>query len=255
VAEAEETTSGTEGLQSADVRSADDVRIHYVAFQPDVPEGLAVIVVPGFGESGEEYAGLLRGLSPRPAAAVSVRGRGRSEAPVKGYRWEDHVGDVAAVVEDLGWTKYAVVAFSRGSSYALGFALGRPEAVAALVIGDYWARHVGLPPTFVEPALQRTWRGRSMTERMPEHAVRAVQEESVEISLWERLSWLSCPVLLLRPGRRPLLDDATVARWADHVASLEVVELPEATHDLWETDPDGVLAALRGFLERAEQAH
>jgi len=238
--------------RSAFASSADGTRIHYLATDPPEARGTGVVVVPGMGESAEEYEGLAVALGPRPAAAVSVRGRGQSEAPPQGYRFEDHVGDLEAVVDDLGWDRFAVVAFSRGSSYGLGLTLRRPEAVPALVVGDYWARHVGLPPAFTEAMLARTWRGRSMTERMPEHAVRQVQAESEEISLWEHLGTLQCPVLLLRPGRRALLDDDTLARWRAHAARLEVAELSRASHDLWDTAPEAVLDAVTGFLDANE---
>src|SRR5689334_9334438 len=79
---------------------------------------------------------------------VDVRGRGRSDVPDTGYRWEDHIGDLHAVVEATGLDHPIVVAFSRGSSYALGFALEHPDELRGLVIGDYFARHVGLPAEF-----------------------------------------------------------------------------------------------------------
>jgi pimeloyl-ACP methyl ester carboxylesterase len=194
----------------------------------------------------------LLALRPRPAAALSVRGRGKSDAPAAGYRWEDHIGDLEAVVARLGWSQMSVVAFSRGSSYALGFSLRHPEAVRALVVGDYEARHIGLPPSFVEYSMATEWRGLPMRSRMPEHAVRAVQEESVEVPLWDRLAELACPILLLRPGRRALLKDETVARWSDAARRLTTVDLAGASHDLWGSDPQGVLDALRPFLDQAE---
>jgi len=75
---------------------------------------------------------------------IDVRGRGRSDVPETGYTWEHHISDVRAAVETLGLDRPIVVAFSRGSSYGLGYALTYPTEVRGLVIGDYFARHVGL---------------------------------------------------------------------------------------------------------------
>jgi len=228
------------------------VAIHYVASTPDPTRGLPVLAVPGFGEAADEWEPFLARLAPRPAAAVSVRGRGRSDAPERGYRWEDHVDDVDAVVDAMGWDELAVVGFSRGSSYALGFALRHPRRVRALVIGDYEARHVGLGPSFVEASLKRRWNGRTMLERMPEHAIRGMQEESVEIPLWDRLGELTCPVLLIRPERRGILTDESVARWGAAVAALEVVTLAGTGHNMWTDDPEGFAALARDFVARVD---
>ena len=61
-----------------------------------------VLVVPGMGEYADEYDWLLDALGDRRVVIVDVRGRGRSDVPDTGYRWEDHIGDLRAAVEQLG---------------------------------------------------------------------------------------------------------------------------------------------------------
>ncbi|MEX1006807.1 MAG: alpha/beta hydrolase [Acidimicrobiia bacterium] len=210
-----------------------------------------VVVVPGMGESAEEYAWLLAELEDRRVVAIDVRGRGRSDAPEHGYRWEDHIGDIAAMIATLALDRPVLVAFSRGSSYALGYALSVPRRVRGLVIGDYHARHVGLPPEFAERQLAVTLRGIPMSERMPEHAVIGVVEDSREVPLWDRLHELVCPVLVIRGGRRGVIvDDDAAARWEAALPGVELAMLPDAGHDLWSRDPAAYLAVLRPFLER-----
>ena len=68
-----------------------------------------------------------------------------------------------------------------------GYALSHPTGVRGLVIGDYWARHVGLPPEFAERQLAVVLRGVPMSERMPAHAVLGVAGESREVPLWDRV--------------------------------------------------------------------
>ncbi len=190
-------------------------------------------------------------LADRRVVVVDVRGRGSSDAPERGYRWEDHIGDIAAVVDLLGLDRPILVAFSRGSSYALGYALGRASQVRGLVIGDYMARHVGLPREFAERQLETVLRGVPVRERMPEHAVVAVVEESVEVPLWDRLGELECPVLVVRGGRRGVIvTDDVAERWRESLPTVELVLLPEAGHDLWSRDQDAYLAVLRPFLAR-----
>ena len=227
---------------------AGSVGIHYLDSPGTAPDS-AVLVLPGFGEAADEYRWLLSALAPRRALAMSARGRGRSDAPPTGYAWEDHIGDVEAVVAAAALEHPVLVAFSRGSSYALGYALRHPGGVAGLVIGDYQARHVGLPATFVEHQLTTSIRGVPVSERMPDHAVVGVQQESVEVPLWERLGELACPVLLVRGTRRSaLVDDSVEARYREALPEIEVATVPDAGHDLWGRDPSAYLAAVVPFL-------
>jgi pimeloyl-ACP methyl ester carboxylesterase len=227
------------------------VRIHALDNEVRHTTRPPVVVVPGMGESAEEYAWLLAELGNRRAIAVDVRGRGRSDAPEHGYRWEDHIGDIAAMIATLGLDRPVLVAFSRGSSYALGYALSAPGRVRGLVIGDYQARHVGLPAEFAERQLAVVLRGVPMSERMSEHAVVGVVEDSREVPLWDRLHELECPVLVIRGGRRGVIvDDESAARWREALPSVELAMLPQAGHDLWSRDPAPYVAVLLPFLER-----
>ena len=144
-----------------------------------------------------------------------------------------------------------LVAFSRGSSYALGYALQFPDQVRGLVVGDYLARHVGLPAEFAEQQLRMDIRGIPVAERMPEHAVRGVYAESRDVPLWDRLAELRCPVLVIRGGRRgSLLTDELAGRWQASLPSAQMATIAGAGHDLWSRDPDAYLAVLLPFLER-----
>jgi pimeloyl-ACP methyl ester carboxylesterase len=209
-----------------------------------------VVVVPGMGESADEYTWLFDHLGDRRVVIVDVRGRGASDIPDTGYTWEDHIGDLRAVVEANGLDRPALVAFSRGSSYALGYALTYPAETRGLVIGDYFARHVGLPAEIADQQLASKIRGVPISERMSEHAVRAVFAESREVPLWERLTELQCPVLVIRGGRKSaLVGEQLAAQWQASLPSVQLALLPDAGHDLWSRDPDAYVAVLVPFLD------
>jgi pimeloyl-ACP methyl ester carboxylesterase len=215
----------------------------------------SVLAVPGWPEAADEYAWLGAALADRRVVVADVRGRGRSDAPAHGYTWQHHVEDLGAVVEAVALPPQVVVAFSRGSSYALGHALARPDRVRGLVIGDYLAQHVRLPPEFGEVHARMVVRGTPATDRVAPHVAERLQVESEAISLWERLPELQCPVLLVRGGRTgALVDDDVEARYRATLPTIRVARLDNAGHDLWSRDPDAYLAVLRPFLAACDAA-
>jgi pimeloyl-ACP methyl ester carboxylesterase len=227
----------------------DGVRLHALDNQRVGSALPPVLAVPGMGEYADEYLWLLDALGDRRVVVVDVRGRGRSDVPESGYTWEHHIGDLRVAVETLGLDRPIVVAFSRGSSYALGYALTYPTEVRGLVIGDYFARHVGLPPEIADQQLQSKIRGTVIADRMSEHAVRQVVAESREVPLWDRLVELQCPVLLIRGGRpSALVGEELAAQWRESLPSVQMEIIVDAGHDLWSRDVDAYLAVLRPFL-------
>ena len=208
-----------------------------------------VLVIPGMGEFAEEYAWLLEALGPRRVVVLDVRGRGKSDVPATGYTWEHHVSDVEAAVRELRLDRPITVAFSRGTSYALGYALEHPDDIRALVVGDYYARHVGFPAEFADRQLQSKVRGTLIAARMSEHAVRQVFAEGREVPLWDRLVELRCPVMLIRGGRASaVVGEEVAATWLAALPSLRVEMIEGAGHDLWSREPDAYLAVLVPFL-------
>lgn len=95
---------------------------------------------------------------------MSFRGRGRSDAPEHGYRIEDHVSDIEAVIADLGPSRLALFASSAGVPRALGYALKHTERLSCLVIEDHPAERGRLPPEWPERFLTAPWRGRVSIE-------------------------------------------------------------------------------------------
>ncbi|MEX5632853.1 alpha/beta fold hydrolase [Parafrankia sp. FMc2] len=221
--------------------------------QPDLSPA-PVVVVPGMGEYAGEYGWLLERLGDRQAVAVDLRGRGGSDAPpadAAGYSWEDHIADLRAVVEALGLRRPVLVAFSRGSSYALGYALRYPGEVGGLVVGDYWARHARPPDAAVERQLTTRIRGVAVADRMPGHAARAVFAQARDVPLWDRLGELRCGVLVIRGGRRgAVVTDEVAAQWREALPTVELATVDDAGHDLWSRDQNAYLAALLPFLSR-----
>ncbi len=116
------------------VVDARGVRIHVV----EDGEGPLVLLIHGFPESWYSWRYQLPVLARAGyrAAAIDVRGYGRSSAPVEieAYGMLHHVNDNLGVVEALGETTAIVVGHDWGSPIAANSALVRPDVFTAMAL-------------------------------------------------------------------------------------------------------------------------
>ena len=232
-----------------------DVRLHYLMAEPASGDDgrMPVLFVPGLSDWSTDYEWLLSAWAPRRTVIVDLRGRGLSDAPESGYRLEDHMGDLEAVVAAAGLKRFHLVAFSRGTCYALALALHHPEGPATLSVGDYQAKQMALPPGFPDWWMSTRWRGRPMTEIMAPHVITALQRDSPEMFFWDQLGDLHCPVLVIQAGDG-LLDDEGAARWRTSLPGVEMTRFPESPHDLFRPDRFRFARVVGEFMAGHERA-
>ncbi len=222
------------------------VRLHCLAQESDSPL-TPFLIVPGTFGVAEDYIQEMEALAPRRCIAVSLRGRGQSDAPASGYRFEDHVADLAAAAAQLGDERFAMMGYSMGAAYALGFAAQQMRKIAGLIVGDYPARYRALSPKWAERAVA------SMPERARPEVAAALQRESSEVLLWDSLSSIDCPVMILKGGQPGSLITAEVAAtYLERLKDAEIVTLDQNAHELWRPDFDSYIGAIRSFLERVD---
>ena len=110
------------------------IRIHLVEHGPS--DGVPVIMIHGFPESWFSWRHQLTALGDagHRAIAMDVRGYGRSAAPaeIEAYSMTALVGDVIAVIDDLGVDQAVVVGHDWGAPIAWNTALLRPERVSGV---------------------------------------------------------------------------------------------------------------------------
>ena len=110
------------------------IRIHLV----EAGKGPLVLMVHGFPESWYSWRHQLHALAAAGyrAAAIDVRGYGRSSAPagIDEYRMTKHVADNLGVVEALGETSATIVGHDWGAPIAANSALLRPDVFRALAL-------------------------------------------------------------------------------------------------------------------------
>ena len=209
----------------------DDVRIHYVDSGGD-DRGAPVVFVPGMTCVAEDYAEVLP-LFGRRTVVIDLRGHGRSDAPASGYDALTLSADVGAVVDAVTDGAVHVVTFSRGTTYALTWALANIERVRSVAIGDYVPEEKVLTTEMSEHLLAGRWRGTPVTERLDVDAANKTFGAAQERSLWEPLARQRLPLLAVRSRERLLVDDVQWSRYRKLFPRAHLVEFPDSPHDIF----------------------
>lgn len=167
-----EPTSGAAAGFSDGYAEHDGIRIHYV----EAGSGPLVLMLHGFPQFWWLWRSQLTELGrDHHAVAPDMRGYNLSSAPsgVEAYRMRNLLGDVRALVDELGGKPFTLVGHDWGGIVAWAFAIKHPELLERLVIID-------APPPF-------TW-GREL-ERTPRQreAVRYMEDFSKPAPLAEEL--------------------------------------------------------------------
>jgi len=215
--------------------------------------------------------------------AVDQRGHGHSEKPLTGYRAEDYVADVAAILDELGPAR-AVVGHSLGARNAILAGAAMPERVGAVVAVDYAA---GIEPEVFEQLRAARAGGdgvladlddarravRSRSPLLPEAAVeRRVQHlfsiadgacsplaapsavdqtvEAMDVDLTGPLRESRMPVLVVRGAQSPFLSPVAYRLTLGLRHGIEGAVVPGTDHFVPEEAPHDLAALVRVFLAR-----
>ena len=201
-------------------------------------------MIPGLSGNAADFLPTIEGLAPQRALSVSLRGRGKSDVPDTGYRFEDHVRDIAAIIDQAQFEQVCLFGHSLGATYAIGYALENPDRVKGIIVGGYPAEY----PTFTA-----NWSLKVMMKypnQLPMKTVLGIQHESMQISFWERLGELTCPILVLRGGKpTSLLKPEIAEKYIQYAPQSRILVFNDSGHRLWHPNLNRFVTALRFFIE------
>ncbi|WP_017380944.1 alpha/beta fold hydrolase [Paenisporosarcina sp. TG-14] len=224
--------------------------IHFIDSNFDAKQELPLVIIPGLSESAEDYLPLLKTL-PRRCIALTLRGRGNSDAPQKGYTLEDHISDIEVVIKHLGLNQFILMGFSRGVTYSIGYALNNSDSIKGLILGDYPAYHSQLPSEWVEFfSSLPPWRGKSLSERMKPHVLNELQTDSKQVLFWDKLSSIQCPVLVIRGGKQGAalsIDDGK--KYLEKIPNVNLVVFEESDHNIFEPNFEKFINTVELFFK------
>lgn len=226
----------------------EDISIHYLESTDNSPDLTPLVYVPGALGFAEHFQDEMRILSPRHCLSLSLRGNGKSDAPLEGYSLEDHVSDIESVINESHLKGYCLMAYSMGVPYAIKHASNSPEHIKGIIICDYPAKYPSIPESWVDTVLSK---GFMKEDR--QHVVRGIQRDSKEVELWEDLQRIKCPVLVIKGGtNNSLLKEKATEKYINCLSNVNVVEFSDSGHELWKPDYNRFIKTVTEFLEELD---
>lgn len=260
--------------------------LHYVEW--GAPTAPPVILLHGITGHARTWDTLAEALAPQwRVLALDQRGHGDSEpAPDGDYTPGAMADDLEAFADALGYRRFTLLGLSMGGRVAMGFAGAHPDRVERLVIVDIapeihppgmarirtmianapetieseeWAvetamaanprADVGELRHRIKHALKRapdgtlTWKyARDVREMMR----RGTRRDPLE--LWERLTHITCPTLLVRGAESDVLSPALAQRVVAALPDGRLVEVAAAGHTVPGDRPAEFVDVVRRFL-------
>jgi pimeloyl-ACP methyl ester carboxylesterase len=256
------------------------VRLAGLDFGGDGPLALLLHGLAGHAGEWAETARWLRGRCR--VVALAARGHGASERAPADVSRAAHVADAACAIERLELGTAVVVGQSLGGQTALLLAAARPELVRGVALADAgpggfddadavevnvedllrslrrwpvpFASRAAAVAFFGGPSVTaEAWAGGlerrdgGWWPRFDVDVMARTLREATSRAYWEEWERIACPALVVRAGRGQLsLADARAM--AQRGRRVEVVDLPDAGHDLHLDSPAAWREALSGFL-------
>ncbi len=275
-------------------RSVDTGSIHLTIAEEGVG-GRPLMLVHGFTGAKEDFGDFLVPLAERGwhVVAPDLRGHGASDKPTdeSAYTLSIFAGDVLALADALGWSRFTLLGHSMGGMIAQQMLLAAPDRIEALILMD--TAHGRLEGALDEGMIERAiayirangieaWkqmmesqadRGLSTPADLRVRAERpgyvefgerkllAVSPEMVASVLGqfatvddrlERLAAHTTPTLVIVGEQdKPFIGPSE--RMADVMPGASLAVIPEGGHSPQFESPDEWWRALSGFLDRVQE--
>jgi pimeloyl-ACP methyl ester carboxylesterase/DNA-binding SARP family transcriptional activator len=280
-------TSVHEGIPT--VRYARNGSVH-LAFQSFGEGDREFVLVPGLISHLEfpwEYPPYRRFMNRLGSfARVTVydkRGMGLSDPLDAAAGFDQHLDDLAAVIDAANATRPTLMGWSDGASVAALFAAHHPDAVESLVlyggfakllespdypqggpvesfdeivegVNEAWGEGVSLSFLAFEKLGDQDfcrWWGRYERACTSPGLVISALHLDAEIDIREALPTIHVPALLIHRTEDPVMRVEAARFMAERIPDARLIELPGTVHWPWLGDPDAVIEEIEEFVTGA----
>jgi pimeloyl-ACP methyl ester carboxylesterase len=274
------------------VRYARNGSVH-LAFQSFGEGSREFVLVPGFVSHLEfpwehpPYRRFMNRLASFARVTVyDKRGSGLSDPLDAAAGFDQHLDDLAAVIDAAEASRPVVMGWSEGAAVAALFAAHHPGAVESLIlygafpkmlaapdypegipeelfelalegVGEAWGEGVSLSflasERIEDEAFRRWWGRYERASASPGLAVSALRLDS-ELDMREVLPAIHVPTLLIHRTEDTGVPVAGARLMAKRIPDARLVELPGTLHWPWVSDPEAVVEEVEEFVTGTRQA-
>lgn len=205
-----------------------------------------LVWIPGMVDSAVQIIPTLKN-SPIHTIVVSLRGRGNSSSPSKGFSFINHLNDIDAVVRHLELKAFYIYGHSVGAAYAAAYASLQYFKIKGLIMGDY------LP---VYPAFTAQWKKDILhlsNSALNPQILDEFLDNNEGFTLAHLLIKLRFPKLIIKAEKESLISEVQLSALIESLPNCEVTTLPGHTHDFLSNPSDDLVSAIKAFIEKSEK--
>ncbi|HRI29633.1 MAG TPA: alpha/beta hydrolase [Chitinophagales bacterium] len=221
------------------------VTIHCLEYHKSTSQ-TPIVIVPGVTNSAEEIAQDLQRKLNHYHVIISLRGRGKSQAPEVGYSLEDQASDVVAVITHLQISECFLFGYSVGVPIAIKAATQLAPRVKAVILGDY-------APFY--PSFDKSWAARVKEDDplISNKLLYGLVADSKFTNLVPDLKSLDIPVLLLKAGQKnSAFPIEAIPKFKESIPKGVVDILSDRDHDIFSPSPNKLIERLNAFITHLE---
>lgn len=218
-----------------------DTQIQYIVLNYS-PAETPLIIIPGAVVGAEDIYNDIKDYTDMYIIIISIRGRGKSGSPLRGYSNEHQVSDIHAVVAEECLDKFYLCGHSYGAGLACAYSVKYPEKINGLILMDF-------PP--VLPAYSQQWADyvKNNLSEVSENFLNGIVEESEYKDFENELVRFDFKKLIIKgSGSDSLLKPETANRLQEKLTNTSLKVIAGAGHELFAEKPVEALKEIEAFI-------
>jgi pimeloyl-ACP methyl ester carboxylesterase len=217
------------------------VNIQYIVMNYS-PGEIPVIIIPGAINGAEDIYNEIKDYTDLYCIIVSIRGRGKSGSPLKGYTNEHQVSDINAVVSAELLESFYMLGHSYGAGLASSYAVKYPYKINGLILVDFPA---------ILPAYNEQWADyiKNNIPGINSDFINGMVTECIYENFEDELVKLDFKKLIIKgSGSDSLLKPQSAERLMAKLpnASFKIIE--GGGHELFSEKPAEILTEIEHFI-------
>jgi len=218
-----------------------EVEIQYIAVNYS-PAETPVIIIPGAIVGAEDMYNDIKDYIDFYCIIISIRGRGKSSSPDKGYSKEEQVSDIEAVIKEECLDNFYLLGHSFGASLAYYYSIKHPEKIKGLIAVDFPTIYPGYSQEWVQYV-------RNNVSDVSENLLNGMVKDGVYEDFADELAKLDFKKLFIKgSGGDSLLKLETANKILEKLSNSSLNIISGSGHEIFYEKPFEILKEIREFI-------